>query len=304
MKPLAVLIAGPTASGKSALALALAERTGGVIINADSMQVYDGLRVITARPPDADLARAPHRLYGHVDPAADYSVGRWLADMTATLGQAKAEGCLPIVVGGTGLYFRALLQGLAPIPDIPEHVRAAVRDAAEGDSTVILHARLATRDPETAVRLQPRDRQRILRALEVLEATGRPLSHWQRDPHFGLLDAVACVKLVLEMDRETLNARIDARFDAMMAEGALAEVERLASRALPADRPLLKAQGVPALLRHLRGDLSLTQAVAEGQSESRRYAKRQVTWFRHQMDGWLRAAPQDAPALLQDALAP
>lgn len=304
MKPLAVLIAGPTASGKSALALALAERTGGVIINADSMQVYDGLRVITARPPDADLARAPHRLYGHVDPAADYSVGRWLADMAGTLAQARAEARLPIVIGGTGLYFRALIQGLAPIPDIPESVRTAVRDAAEGDATVILHARLATRDPETAVRLQPRDRQRILRALEVFAATGRPLSHWQRDPQSGLLDPGACVKLVLEMDREMLNARIGSRFEAMMADGALAEVAHLASRALPADRPLLKAQGVPALLRHLHGELSLAQAVAEGQSESRRYAKRQVTWFRHQMAGWLRATPQDAPALLQDALAP
>ncbi len=304
MKPLAVLIAGPTASGKSALALALAERTGGVIINADSMQVYDGLRVITARPPDADLTRAPHALYGHVDPAADYSVGRWLADMAAALADARAAGRLPIVVGGTGLYFRGLTQGLAPVPDIPDSVRTAVRTAAEGDSTVILHARLATLDPETAVRLQPRDRQRILRALEVFEATGRPLSHWQREPHSGLLDPGGCVRLVLEMDRDTLNARIDARFHVMMTEGALAEVEQLDARALSADRPLLKAQGVPALLRHLHGELSLAQAVAEGQSESRRYAKRQVTWFRHQMDGWLRASPQQAPDVIEDALRP
>ncbi len=278
----------------------LAERTGGIIINADSMQVYDALRVITARPPDADLARALHRLYGHVDAGADYSVGRWLTEIAAAI--AEAEGRLPIVVGGTGLYFRALTRGLAPIPAIPETVRTAVRDAAEGESTVILHARLATRDPETAMGLKPRDRQRILRALEVLEATGRPLSHWQRDPHHGLLDADRCLRLVLEMDRADLNARIDARFETMMAEGALAEVAALATRALPADRPLLKAQGVPALTRHLAGELSLDQAVAEGQSESRRYAKRQVTWFRHQMEGWLRATPDEAPALLTEAL--
>ncbi len=294
---MAVLIAGPTASGKSALALALAARTGGVIINADSMQVYGDLRVITARPSTEDEAHAPHLLYGHVDAAADYSVGRWLDDAATALNEAGER--LPIIVGGTGLYFRALTQGLAPIPAVPEEVRQAVRASAEGDATVILHARLATRDPETAVRLQPRDRQRILRALEVMEATGRPLSQWQQETHQPLLDPAACVRLVLEVEREMLKRRIDARFETMMAEGALAEAERLAARHLPVDRPLLKAHGAPALMRHLRGEIGLDEAVAEGQSDTRRYAKRQVTWFRHQMPDWQRSPPEDAP----DALA-
>ncbi|GGF57900.1 tRNA dimethylallyltransferase [Azorhizobium oxalatiphilum] len=291
---MAVLIAGPTASGKSALALALAERCGGTVINADSMQVYGDLRVITARPSVEEESRAPHLLYGHVDGAEDYSVGRWAEDAARTLAAVQAAGRLPIFIGGTGLYFRALTSGLAPIPAVPEEVRQRVRGMAEAEDAQVLHARLATLDPETAMRLEPRDRQRILRALEVLEATGRPLSHWQKDSHTPLLDPAACVRLVLEVERETLRARIDARFEGMMAAGALEEAERLAARALPADRTILKAHGAPALMRHLRGEMSRAEAVTEGQNDTRRYAKRQVTWFRHQMPDWQRATPETA----------
>ncbi|MGU3494158.1 tRNA (adenosine(37)-N6)-dimethylallyltransferase MiaA [Xanthobacteraceae bacterium A53D] len=301
-KPLAVLIAGPTASGKSALALALAERCGGVVINADSMQVYGDLRTITARPSPEEEARAPHRLYGHVDGADDYSVGRWAEDAAHAIGAAQAEGRLPIVIGGTGLYFRALTSGLAPIPAIPEDVRTALRTAAESEESPALHARLAARDPETATRLQPADRQRVLRALEVLEATGRPLSQWQRETHSPLLDPARCVRLVLEMERDLLRGRIDRRFEIMMENGALAEAERLAARNLPADRTILKAHGAPALMRHLRGELTLAEAVAEGQSDTRRYAKRQVTWFRHQMPDWDRATPDTAFSALLDGI--
>ncbi|BAF88573.1 tRNA isopentenyltransferase [Azorhizobium caulinodans ORS 571] len=294
LKPLAVLIAGPTASGKSALALDLAERTDGVIINADSMQVYGDLRILTARPSPEEEMRVPHRLYGHVDGAADYSVARWIADAAAAMATARAEGRLPIVIGGTGLYFRALTRGLAPIPEIPEEVRQRVRRMAEDEVTVVLHARLATRDPEAAVRLQPQDRQRILRALEVFEATGQPLSQWQRATHRPVLEEASAVRFVLEVERETLRGRIDRRFETMMEAGALAEVERLAARELPADRTILKAHGAPALTRYLRGEMSRADAIAEGQNDTRRYAKRQVTWFRHQMPDWMRGTPDTA----------
>lgn len=293
-KPSAVLIAGPTASGKSALALALAARIGGVVLNADSMQVYGDLRILTARPTVAEAARVPHGLYGHVDADADYSVGRWLADAAAALSDARAHGRVPIFVGGTGLYFRALTQGLAEIPPIPEAIRAAVRGEAEALDSPSLHALLARRDPQAAQRLQPNDRQRILRALEVLAATGRPIGAWQRDGQTPLLEASRCTRIVLEVDRTLLRARIDARFDAMVKDGALDEVRRLAARNLRADRTVLKAHGAPALTRHLAGALSLPDAIAEGQADTRRYAKRQATFFRHQMADWSRATPEAA----------
>lgn len=292
--PDAVLIAGPTASGKSALALALAERTGGVVVNADSMQVYGDLRVITARPTREEEARATHLLYGHVGGDMDYSVGRWQEDAASALAAIRAAGRLPIFVGGTGLYFRALTAGLAPIPPIPEEVRARIRAAAEGESSAVLHSRLATRDPLTALRLRPSDRQRILRALEVVEGTGHPLAEWQSRDGTPLIPAERSLRLVLEVDREALRARIDRRFEGMLAAGALEEVRRLADRGLPAGRPILKAHGVPALMRHLSGEITLEAAAAEGQADTRRYAKRQLTWFRHQMADWQRRAPDDA----------
>ena len=296
-----MLIAGPTASGKSALALALAERTGGVVINADSMQVYRDLAILTARPSAAEMAQVPHRLYGHVDGAADYSVGHWLGDVAAVLAACRQAGRLPILVGGTGLYFRALTQGIADIPAIPQAVRDTVRGAAEGVATADLHARLGAMDPATAGRLAVNDRQRILRALEVAAATGRPLSLWQQQAAAPILPPQDCARLVLEVEREALRARIDARFAAMMAAGALDEVAALADRRLPADRTLLKAHGAPALTRHLAGEISRQAAIAEGQADTRRYAKRQVTFFRHQLAGWPRATPEAAlPALLAE----
>lgn len=302
-KPDAVLIAGPTASGKSALAIALAERTGGVVVNADSMQVYADLRVITARPSPDEEARCTHRLFGHVDADADYSVGRWTQDAAQTLAALRAAGRLPIIVGGTGLYFRALTQGLAPVPAIPDAVRLRVRQEAEADSSQILHARLATRDPLTAFGLRPTDRQRILRALEVVEATGRPLAEWQAQAGAPLLDAERCLRLVLDVDREALRACINRRFAQMLEAGALLEVEALMGRDLAPDRTILKAHGVPALMRHLRGDIDLSAAAEEGQSDTRRYAKRQQTWFRHQMPDWERHAPETALSALLARLA-
>ncbi|MEP9377905.1 tRNA (adenosine(37)-N6)-dimethylallyltransferase MiaA [Aquabacter sp. CN5-332] len=297
--PDAVLIAGPTASGKSALAVALAEATGGVVVNADSMQVYRDLRILTARPSPEDEARARHLLYGHVDGDTDYSVGRWMEDAASALAAVRAAGRLPIVVGGTGLYFRALTVGLAPVPPIPEEVRVRIRAEAEGESSGVLHSRLATQDPLTAFRLRPNDRQRILRALEVVEATGRPLAEWQGTDGTPLVSPDRSLRIVLEVDREALRARIDGRFDAMLAHGALEEVRQLADRHLPTARPILKAHGAPALTRHLAGEISLAEAAAEGQADTRRYAKRQQTWFRHQMADWQRHAPEDAlPALL------
>ncbi|MFG1342198.1 tRNA (adenosine(37)-N6)-dimethylallyltransferase MiaA [Xanthobacter autotrophicus] len=293
-EPQAVLIAGPTASGKSALAMALAERLTGIVLNADSMQVYGDLRVLTARPTVAEAARVPHGLYGHVDAETDYSVGRWLADATSALAAAREQGLVPIFVGGTGLYFRALTQGLAEIPPVPEAVRGEVRGMAQGLDSLALHARLADMDPQTAARLQPNDRQRVLRALEVITASGRSLSDWQRDAPTPVLDASRCVCLVLEMDRAVLRQRIDARFEAMMADGALEEVRALAARRLDPARTVLKAHGAPALTRHLVGEMTLDAAIAEGQGDTRRYAKRQETFFRHQMADWPRATPDDA----------
>ncbi|MFG1392877.1 tRNA (adenosine(37)-N6)-dimethylallyltransferase MiaA [Xanthobacter agilis] len=300
----AVLIAGPTASGKSALALTLAERTGGVVLNADSMQVYGDLAVLTARPSDADLKRAPHQLYGHVDADAEYSVGHWLNDARGALRAAWAAGRLPILVGGTGLYFRALTQGLVEVPPIPDTVRAAIRGGAEALPSASLHDRLAQLDPAAAARIGPNDRQRILRALEVAAATGRPLSQWQAAAQPPLLPPESCVRLVLEVEPDILRQRIDARFLAMLDAGALEEVKRLAVRGLDPARTVLKAHGAPALTRYLAGTMNLPEAIAEGQGDTRRYAKRQRTFFRHQLADWPRARPEAAMDLLHTALPP
>jgi tRNA dimethylallyltransferase len=295
-KPQTMLIAGPTASGKSALALALAEKFGGIIINADSMQIYRDLRIITARPTVEEEARAPHRLYGHVDAAENYSVGRWCVDVQAALIEAREIGKLPIIVGGTGLYFKALTLGLAAVPAIPADVRNGVRERLERDGIAPLYAELALRDPSGAARLKPNDRTRIARALEVLEATGRSLAEWHRDGMQPILNADHAVKIFLVPEREELHRRIDARFDAMLADGALDEVAALDARGLDPMLPAMKAHGVPWLRRHRRGELSLTEAAAEAKKDTKRYTKRQLTWFRHQMPGWTWVVPGEAMA--------
>jgi tRNA dimethylallyltransferase len=300
--PRAVLIAGPTASGKSALALALAETTGGVVINADSMQVYRDLRIITARPTPAEESRVPHSLYGHRDAALNCSVGTWLADAKEALAEAHAMKRLPIVIGGTGLYFKALLRGLAQVPKVPAEVRASVLERLERMGVEPLHAELARRDPEAAQRLKPRDRTRVARALEVIEATGRPIAEWHAQGEPAPLDPSQVSAVFLAPDRAELYARIDARFAAMLQHGGLEEVAALAARGLDPLLPAMKAHGVPALIRHLRGELSLAEASAIGTLDTRHYAKRQFTWFRHQLPEFHWVAPAAAHTYLLDSL--
>jgi tRNA dimethylallyltransferase len=299
--PMAVLIAGPTASGKSALALAVAERIGGIVVNTDSMQVYRDLKVITARPGAAEEARVPHLLYGHVDAAENYSVGRFLEDAAVALETARAQGRVPVFTGGSGLYFKALTRGLAAIPPVPADVRAAVRAKLDAAGPQALHAELSRRDPATAARLRPADRTRIARALEVVEATGRSIAEWHHEGMPPLLDAARVAKIFLAPDRAALFRRIDARFDAMVSAGALEEARALAARRLDPLLPAMKAHGVPWLIRHLAGDISLDAAAAEAKKDTRHYAKRQFTWFRHQLADWLRVDPAAAlDALMRD----
>ncbi|MCS3726809.1 tRNA dimethylallyltransferase [Bradyrhizobium betae] len=289
-----MLIAGPTASGKSALALELALSAGGVVINADSMQVYRDLRVITARPTRADEALVPHHLYGHVDAAVNFSAGAWVSDAAKALEAAQAEGRLPIFIGGTGLYFKALTAGLSVVPPIPAEVREDVRARLERSGVEALHAELAARDPRAAARLNLRDRTRIARALEVIEATGRSLLDWHLEGQPPLLPKDSFRAVFLAPERDELYARIDARFDAMLGAGALNEVERLAARHLDPLLPAMKAHGVPALIRHLRGEISLADAATIGRADTRHYAKRQFTWFRHQLPEFEWVKPEEA----------
>ena len=298
-----LLIAGPTASGKSAVALKLAERFGGTIVNADAMQVYADLRVLTARPSAAEARRAPHLLFGEVDGAQNFSVGRWLERAREILAAAHDRAGPLIFVGGTGLYFRALTEGLSDIPRVPEAVRAAVRAEAEGQTTPALHARLTARDPLTAARLRPSDRQRVLRALEVFAATGRPLVEFHGAREAPALPAGAWAGLFLAPERAALNARIEARFDEMLREGALDEVAALAARRLDPALPAMRAHGVPHLIAHLDDRLSLEQARALAVRDTRRYAKRQLTWARHQMPDFAWVAPEEAEAAGADAFA-
>jgi tRNA dimethylallyltransferase len=287
-----ILIAGPTASGKSALALGLAGEIGGTIVNADSMQVYGDLRVITARPTAEEEASVPHRLYGHVDAAENYSVGRWLADVGPVLEEVRAAGRVPILVGGTGLYLKALTQGLSAVPPVPEDIRADVRARMEAQGPAALHTELSRRDPST--QLKPGDRTRIARALEVLEATGRPLSEWHREGLPPLLDPALAVKVFLAPERPELRRRIDTRFDTMVAAGALDEVRALAGRKLDPLLPAMKAHGVPWLIRHLAGEITLAEAAEGAKKDTRRYTKRQFTWVRHQLPDWTWIAPDGA----------
>jgi tRNA dimethylallyltransferase len=289
-----VLIAGPTASGKSALALRLAERIGGVVINADAMQVYGDLAIITARPGAAEQARVPHLLYGHVDAAVNYSVGQYVADAATALAEAARNNRVAIFTGGTGLYFKALTAGLAAVPPIPADIRAGVRARLAQDGAAALHAELARRDPVGAARLNPNDRTRVARALEVVEATGRSLTDWQREGLPALIDPARAVRIFIAPDRAELYRRIDVRFAAMLAAGALDEVRRLAARRLDPLLPAMKAHGVPWLIRHLAGEMSLDEAADEARQDTRHYAKRQFTWFRHQLGDWPALAPEAA----------
>ena len=302
MPPRAILIAGPTASGKSALALKVAAWIGGAVVNADSMQIYRDLRIITARPTPEEEAQLPHRLFGHVDAGVNYSVGRWLADLGDALAQCDKQGMIPVVTGGTGMYFRAALYGLSDIPAVPDDVRARVRAASAGKTPPALHAELAALDPETAARLRPSDPQRILRALEVFAATGRPLACFQGPRVAPLLDPGDCRGFFLAPDRATLYARIDQRFEAMMERGALAEVVALRDRGLDPTLPAMRAHGVPHLIAMLDGRMSRAGAISRGQSDTRRYAKRQFTFARHQLPTFAWLAPDTAPAQIEDAV--
>ncbi|GAA3849389.1 tRNA (adenosine(37)-N6)-dimethylallyltransferase MiaA [[Pseudomonas] carboxydohydrogena] len=298
----AVLIAGPTASGKSALALDLAEAANGTVINTDSMQVYRDLRVLTARPTLEEEARVPHRLYGHVDASVNYSAGAWVKDAAAVLAEIQANGRLPIFIGGTGLYFKALTRGLSNVPPVPEAIREAVRERLEQNGPEALHDELARRDPEAAARLRPRDRVRIARALEVVEATGRPLVDWHAHGLPPLLPPQGVAALFLAPDRKDVYARIDRRFESMMDRGALEEARALGNRNLDPLLPAMKAHGVPAVIRHLAGELSREEAIAIGQIDTRHYAKRQFTWFRHQLPEFEWVAPDQAKAWLETRL--
>ncbi|PSJ63725.1 tRNA (adenosine(37)-N6)-dimethylallyltransferase MiaA [Pseudaminobacter soli (ex Li et al. 2025)] len=278
----AILIAGPTASGKSALALELATSKGGVIVNADSMQVYSVLDVLTARPGADDLKRAPHYLYGHVSPATAYSTGAWLRDVTQLIERGTLAGRIPIFVGGTGLYFKALVEGISKMPDIPASIREHWRGRSLEEGSEQLHRILAERDPEMATRLKPGDTQRIVRALEVLEASGRSILDWQGASGNALVDRESASFFVLEPERPTLVRRIDERFDRMLEAGALEEVRALASMQLDPALPAMKAIGVRELQAADAGEIEFSEAITRAKIATRQYAKRQTTWFRNQ----------------------
>jgi tRNA dimethylallyltransferase len=295
--PKVALIAGPTASGKSALALAIAARHDGVVINADSAQVYADLRILTARPSAEEEASAPHRLFGHVDAAdATYSAARWAAEATRAIDEVAAEGRLPILVGGTGLYIRTLLDGIAPVPAIDPDLREQVRALPVAEA----HAALALLDPPAAARLNAADTTRVARALEVVRGTGRTLADWQTERVGGIGDQLDVRALILIPDRDWLNARIDQRF-AEMAESSQAEVTALLARTdIPQDAPIRRAIGVPEIAALVRGEMSKTDAIAAGSLATRRYAKRQYTWLRHQPPAaWTRTDALDFPTRLQ-----
>jgi len=294
----AILIAGPTASGKSALALALARETGGVIVNADSMQVYGVLDVLTARPGAAELAQAEHRLYGHVDPRVAHSTGRYMREVRALAAQDAFAGRPAIFVGGTGLYFRALTQGLSQIPDVPDAIREKWRAAAREEGPAALHRLLAERDPVAAAAIRATDAQRIVRALEVEEASGRPLSHWQGIAGPPVVDGASARMFVIEPDRAELARRISRRFDVMMEKGAVEEARALAALDPDPALPAMKAIGVRELLAADRGEIGMAEAAERAKAATRQYAKRQMTWFRNQCGPqWRRIAMGEAVSL-------
>lgn len=279
------LIAGATATGKSDLALRWARETGGVVVNADSQQLYAGLRVLTARPSAEDEALVPHRLYGIVDPADAWSVGRWLSAVQALI---ETEDRPLILVGGTGLYFRALLKGLAPVPEIDTGIRNLIEAEYEAVGEATFRRHLAHDDPAAEARIAPGDRQRLIRARAVAMSTGRSLTSWQSEVSRPLIAPEACDRLVVERDRDALYQRCDRRVDVMLAGGAIAEVEALLARRLPADLPAMLAVGVREIAAALSGEIDLEQATERLKTRTRQYAKRQLTWFRNQTSDWPR----------------
>jgi len=297
-RPKVALIAGPTASGKSALAIALAERHGGTVINADSAQVYADLRVLSARPTAEDEKRVPHRLFGHVDGAEDYSAARWAIEAKAAIREALQHDRMPILVGGTGMYLRTLLDGIAPVPEIDARIRAEVRALPVAEA----HARLAELDPEAAARLRPSDTTRVARALEVICSTGRTLKDWQADRIGGIAEEITLVPLILLPDRAWLTMRCDARFAAMLEHGAEEEVRALTARTdIPATSPVRQAIGAREIAAWQAGELSRDEAVERAQAATRQYAKRQYTWFRHQPpDSWTRTDSTEISKLIHE----
>lgn len=277
-----LVVAGPTASGKSALGIAIAEKVNGTVINADSMQVYRDLRVLTARPTDEELRQVPHRLYGVLDGALHGTAATWVDLARHAITETIAEGRVPILLGGTGMYLRSLFEGLAEIPPIPAEIRAAARGKLAEEGPAGLHAALTVADPETAANLKPGDSQRLVRAWEVLQATGQGLAAWQAAPASpGLPNPV--FRLLLAPPRDSLYARIDRRFTGMIEAGALEEVKGVLARTdIPVDAPMRKAHGLPELIQYLKGEIGLDEAIRIGQLNTRHYAKRQTTWFRHQ----------------------
>lgn len=284
----AILIHGPTASGKTQISLDLAARLNGEIVNADSMQVYKGLRVLTARPTDAEIARAPHHLFGYRDPSETGSAGAWLADARKVIRDIQIRGKIPIIIGGTGLHHLALIQGLSEIPPIPEDCRSDVRSMVQRDGVQAAHARLTEVDPASAERIDQNDRQRIMRALEVWYATGKPLSSYHENRTPPVLNPGDWLGVALTPPRSELYARIDRRFASMMMEGAMEEARALADRNLDPSLPAMKAHGMPWLLAYLRGELSSDLAAEYAKRDTRRYAKRQFTWISHQFPLWPR----------------
>ncbi|MBB3648604.1 tRNA dimethylallyltransferase [Rhizobium sp. BK619] len=280
----AILITGPTASGKSALAVELAKRHGGAVVNADSMQVYDTLRVLTARPSEEEMQGVPHHLYGHVPAGAAYSTGSWLRNVSALLPALRAAGRLPVFVGGTGLYFKALTGGLSDMPDIPEALREELRARLLEEGPDRLHAELAEVDPAMAAGLNRQDGQRIVRALEVVKATGRSIADFQGRSGPVVIDAAQARKIVVLPERAVLHARINGRFEKMLREGAEDEVRALLALGLPAEAPVMKAIGVSQIAAMLSGDMIRDEVLEKGAAATRQYAKRQMTWFRNQMD--------------------
>ena len=280
----AILITGPTASGKSALALRLAREANGVVVNADSMQVYDTLRVLTARPSEKEMEGVPHLLYGHVPATSTYSTGEWLRDVTALLPELRAGGRLPVFVGGTGLYFKALTGGLSDMPEISQDLRCRLRLQLKDEGPEALYAELSRRDPLVAESLRPRDGQRIVRALEVLEETGRSISELQGKQGPKVIDPARAKKLVVLPDRNILHARIDRRFEKMLDSGAVDEVRALMALHPAPDAPVMKAIGMAQIAEMLEGGMSREEVIERGSALTRQYAKRQMTWFRNQMD--------------------
>jgi tRNA dimethylallyltransferase len=266
--------------------MALAQKLDGVIINADSMQVYRELRVLTARPAAEDEAAVPHKLYGHVAGADAYSTGRYARDAATAIAEAQADKRVPIIVGGTGLYFRALLEGLSPIPPVPDDIRAHWRGLEQAHGAYALWTVLMHDDPQMALRLDPNDGQRIVRALEVFHSTGKSLAEWQRAPGLPVLEQAGTVRLVVLPERDELRQRCDVRFDAMMEQGAMDEVRMLAALNLPTDLPVMRALGVAPLMQLMEGKVTMDEAVTQAKAETRQYVKRQTTWLRRNMSAW------------------